>query len=86
MNVENQVRVGIEYRDGEPWDSGSAALRRAHPFDRLRMTLSGVEWLRVPSEVEGESRPPIEPPHFMEEHARGLDRVDKSKKMAINPQ
>jgi hypothetical protein len=36
-------------------------VRQAHPFDgfdkltagRLRMTLSGVEWVRAPSEVEG---------------------------------
>ena len=52
MNVENQVRVGIEYRDGESWDSSSAALRRAHPFDRLRMTLSGVEWVSAPSRFD----------------------------------
>ena len=32
-------------------------VRQAHPFDRLRMTLSGVEWVSAPSKVEGLARP-----------------------------
>jgi hypothetical protein len=28
-------------------------VRQAHPFDRLRMTLSGVEWVRAPSVSRG---------------------------------
>jgi len=34
-------------------EAESSPVRQAHPFDRLRMTLSGVEWVRAPSKVEG---------------------------------
>ena len=35
-----------------PWLIHSP-VRRAHPFDRLRMTLSRVEWVRAPSRGAG---------------------------------
>ena len=52
---------------GGPASRGIAArqpVRQAHPFDRLRMTLSGVEWVRVPSGAEREPCPPAESPRL----------------------
>jgi hypothetical protein len=42
-------------QDGHRYQDGRihSPVRQAHPFDRLRMTLSGVEWVRAPSKVEG---------------------------------
>jgi hypothetical protein len=46
-------------QDGHRYQDGRihSPVRQAHPFDRLRMTLSGVEWVRAPSKVEGLARP-----------------------------